>query len=497
MDAIQPSLPPERAWDPLPAGEWDEAAARHLLLRATFSATPGQVDAVTRAGPALAIAAFFQQPEPMPMPERMEAMRTDLRARIRSRGRISPEERQNLKREFQDQARAAYNDFAVRWFMHASNLERSAMEKVVLFLQNIFVVAAAKVKNPLLLYQHQQLLRLGGLGSYQTLCKAVSRSPAMVRYLDLQQNQRGKPNENFARELFELFTLGEGNYTESDVKEAARAFTGYRQAGGRFVFSSKDHDNGNKIVFGERGKWDGDEVIDLIFRQDAARRFLPIELCRFYLTDLRLPREYYDTLGDSWSSDGYHSGRLLARFFRSRLFFESAFRGSMIKSPTQLYLGLLQDLELDPQPFPRFTQSLMRQMGQPFFNPPNVRGWVGGRHWINSATLAARRQLVMSAFTEIDEDRLNADELIEIASMATEREPVFTVSQDAFRQMADETPVESITSLVSDFLASPLPDETFGQLTEDLAGNQGSTAQSQRIRAVARSLLLSPYYQLC
>ena len=165
MDAIQPSLSPGEAWEPLPAAEWDEAAAKHLLLRATFSATPDRVEVVTRAGPAKAIAAFFQKPEPMPMPERMEVMKNDLRARIRSLGRITADERQKLRREFQDQARTAYNDFAVRWFIQAWDLERSAMEKYVLFLQDVFVVAVAKVKNPLLLYQHQQSLRLGGLRS--------------------------------------------------------------------------------------------------------------------------------------------------------------------------------------------------------------------------------------------------------------------------------------------------------------------------------------------
>ena len=264
-----------------------------------------------------------------------------------------------------------------------------------MFLQDVLVVGLPKTRNPYWLYLHQSLLRENINSNFDTLCKAVSRSPAMIKYLDLQQNRKGHPNENFARELFELFILGEGNYTEKDIKEAARAFTGYKIRNNEFFFNRRQFDDGSKIVFNRKGQWNGDDVIDLALDQSAARTFLPNEFLHFYLsTDVTLEDSYLKSLGNIWRRNHFNLSSLIKTVFKSRIFFHSQFRGNLIKSPTHFYFGLLQDLNLDVAPFPTFTLNALRNMGQPFFAPPNVRGWVGGENWINASTLAARRQFI-------------------------------------------------------------------------------------------------------
>ncbi|MEZ5276028.1 MAG: DUF1800 domain-containing protein [Opitutaceae bacterium] len=495
MSPTPPVPAPDEAWQPLPETEWTRADARHLLLRTGFSAPPERVEAVFAAGADGAIPMIFGSPAPMPVPETLANLEAD--PRTRPGKDLSPVEQRQRKKELRETARDAYNNYAINWYGLATDPDRSAVEKYVLFLQNVFVVAASKVKNPVLLFQHQQLLRVSGFGSYIALTKAVSRSPAMIQYLDLQQSAKGKPNENFARELFELFTLGEGHYTEDDIKEAARAFTGYRNVQGRSVIVARQHDGGTKTVFGQPGRWSGDDVIDLVFQQPAARRFLPNELCRFYLSDEPLSEAYPEALGEAWFRDDFDCGRLLLRFFRSRLFYHPAYRGNLIKSPVQFTVGLRQDLKLDPSPLPRLAEIPMRQMGQPFFNPPNVRGWVGGQRWINASTLAARRQAVLGAFAEFDPRRLNADERRALEAAEAEGKATFRVPDNAFTELMSEKPGLIVDRLVDAFLALKPDDHTISRLTQHLANARNSKEKAIRIRQTVITLLLSPYYQVC
>ena len=187
------------------------------------------------------------------------------------------------------------------------------------------------------------------------------------------------------------------------------------------------------------------------------------------------------------------------RFFGSRLFFAPEFRGNFIKSPVQFYLGLVQDLNLDIAPLPRFTLNPMRQMGQLLYNPPNVRGWVGGRSWINSATLSARRQLVETLFTPIDEKGLNADELIELVAARTNGSENFTVGEHhPLAELGKLAPAEAAARLMSDFISVPVTPEFQSSLQQFIAA--ANSDPKQRLRRVQRAtvaLLQSPEYQLC
>jgi hypothetical protein len=498
METMQLALTPSEAWEPLPASAWDVAAARHLLRRAGFSAPPELVAQAAAAPLPEVVARLFTPSPPLPIPFALRKLAEEFRA-FEEEGRPESEaERRRLRQMFQDRARAAFEEFGIAWLQRAADPRHSAYEKFVLCLQDIFVVAFQKVKNPVLLHAHQQLLREHGTGSYDELCKKVSRSPAMVMYLDLQQSRLEHPNENFARELFELFTLGEGNYTEDDIKQAARAFTGYRQRSGEFVFVRRQHDAGTKEVFGRTGAFDGDDIIDLVFEQPAAGRFLPCELVRFYLTDRPLPEAHLEALAALWRRDDYDTGRLLQRFFTSRLFFDPAFRGTLIKSPIQYYLGLVQDLELDVAPFPRLTLGALRQMGQTFFNPPNVRGWIGGRSWINSTTLASRRQVVEWLFTPLDESKLNGDEMVELVAARAEGAARFNVDDatlEALRAMPPETAAQTVID--RGFGAPPPPEMRAAMAQQFAEAFAGGTRNTERARALLGALLLSPHYQLC
>ena len=404
-------------------------------------------------------------------------------------------EKRILQREAREQMQHALQDMSLRWLQFAANPDHAAFAKWTLFLGDVYVVGAPKVINTAQIWQHFDLIGQHALGSAPTLTKAVSRSPAMIEYLDLNQNRREAPNENFDRELFELFVLREGPYSENDIREAARAFTGYRARLDQFTFIRKLHDSGAKTVFKHTGRFTGDQVIDLAYLQPAAGIFLPHELVEFYLSDT--PRH------------ARCARRLVARaalrfaragpaFFWQPVIFSPEYRGNFIKSPVQLYLGLLQDLDLNVTPLPRPTLTALRQMGQLLYNPPNVRGWVGGRNWINSATLAARRRLVESLFTSLNEERLNADEQRELAAVRTSGLDRFTVSPAQFSDLAKLAPAAAADELLGNFLALPASSEFRDRVSQFLSPGTSDQAQRhRRVRRAATVLLQSPEYQLC
>ena len=312
----------------------------------------------------------------------------------------------------------------------------------------------------------------------------------MIMYLDLQGSRRQAPNENFARELFELFVLGEGHYTEADIKEAARAFTGYRQNRGEFVFAQRQADSGRKSVFGRAGRFDGDDIIDLAYRQPAAATFLPGEMVRFYLTADGLPVADLAPLGEYWREEKFNLRALLRRFFSSRAFYDPAFRGNYIKSPVQFSLGLCQDLDLDVLPVGRFTLNNLRGMGQALFDPPNVRGWVGGRQWINSTTLTARRNAARIAVQGVPERLMNADEKLALEHATAAGLGPFSLTADHYRQWAQGSPATTAAYLSDKLLPHGAPAAGIAALTEMLGQRRAAQAQIALLTAAPGSASL-------
>ncbi|MDB6126294.1 MAG: hypothetical protein JWM35_190 [Verrucomicrobia bacterium] len=493
------SLPAAEAWQPLPSSEWNADAAGHLLRRAGWSAQPDEVARATREGlPATLDRMFPVQPSVFAQPKLVAHLMEDTPDLGRRLANASNQEKRMVQREARERTQLALQDMSIKWLQYAANPANAAFAKWTLFLSDVYVVGAEKVKNAALIWQHFDLIARNALGPAPVLAKAMSRSPAMVNYLDLNQSKRDAPNENFARELFELFLLGEGNYTEADIKEAARAFTGYRQQLGEFRFAPKQHDPSPKTIFGQTGPYSGDAVIDLAFEQKAAARFMPHEMVKFYLSETPLPPGHLDVIGEMWRGRQFNFSALVQQFFGSRVFYAPEFRGDFIKSPVQFYLGLVQDLHLDVAPLPRQVLVPLRQMGQMLFNPPNVRGWVGGRNWINSATLNVRRQLVDSCFTPVREDSLNADEQIEIVAARASGNAHFTVGDELLHPLASLDPSSATDHLLANFLALPAGAAFRDSVRKFLADESVDPVQRQRrLRRATVILLQSPEYQLC
>jgi uncharacterized protein (DUF1800 family) len=493
-------LSPQNAWQPLPASQWNEDAARHLLRRTGWAAQPLEVARLVKEGLQPGLERLFPaKANPFPKPRliaNLEVANPEYAAKIRDAE--TPEQRRVLQREQRERQQQALQDLSIKWLQFASRPENAAVEKWTYFLGDVYVISQEKVNSVPQVLRHQDIIRDNCLGAAPTLTKAISRSPAMVRFLDLQDSKKSAPNENFARELFELFVLGEGNYTEADIKESARAFTGYRLRADGFQFVSSQHDATAKTVFGTTGAFTGDDVIDLAYKQPAAGRFVPHEMAKFYLSEDVLSPEYLAPLGEWWSSTGYDLRQLAQRFFGSQLFFHPAFRGNYIKRPVQFYLGLVQDLNINVAPYPRHSLNTLRLMGEELYRPPNVRGWVGGRLWINSGTLNARRQLVETLFTPVNEDNLNADEQVEVVAARSQGLGTFTITDERLQKMLDTMSSDQITARFVDYFLPVKVDGTFRNNVESfLTGETDKNKQLARLRSTAVTLLQSPEYQLC
>ncbi|HKE39050.1 MAG TPA: DUF1800 domain-containing protein [Casimicrobiaceae bacterium] len=271
-------------------------------------------------------------------------------------------------------------------------------ERMTLFWHNHFVSSQQKVKLAQLMYRQNVTLRANALGNFGTLLHAMARDPAMVIYLDNAQNRKGSPNENFAREVMELFTLGEGNYGEQDVKEAARAFTGFSldRATGQFMFRPFIHDNGVKTVLGRSGNLDGDQVLDILLAQRETAEFITRKLWREFVSPDPDAAEV-SRIAKRFRDSHYDIKVALQELLTSDAFYASQNHGVLIKSPVDLIVGTLRQFELRPTETIPFAVAAAG-MGQNLFSPPNVKGWPGQEAWINSSTLLARKQFLDRLF---------------------------------------------------------------------------------------------------
>jgi uncharacterized protein (DUF1800 family) len=242
--------------------------------------------------------------------------------------------------------------------------------------------------------EQNQLLRRHALGNFGEMLHEVSKSPAMVVYLDGASNRRGNPNENFAREVMELFTLGDGHYSEADVKEAARAFTGWsvEPATGEFRWRPRQHDDGEKIIFGRRGQFDGDAVLDLLLQRPETAQFVTRKLWREFVSPTPDEAEV-KRIAARFRESGYEIRVVMRELLLSNAFWAEENRMVLIKSPVDLVVGTVRSLDVE-LPDTRALALLLRNLGQDLLAPPNVRGWPGGEYWINSSSLLTRKQFI-------------------------------------------------------------------------------------------------------
>lgn len=267
------------------------------------------------------------------------------------------------------------------------------VEKAVLFWHGHFATSADKVQDANLLWQQNQVLREHALGDFGQLALVIAQDPAMLIYLDSSVNRKAHPNENFARELMELFCLGEGNYSEQDVRELARCFTGWEVKNKLFRKNRYQQDTGVKSLLGASGNFDGEDGVRVVLQQPHLEQFLARKWYRFFIADQPAPSaELLQPLADTFRRHDLQIAPAVQMILQSNLFYSSIALGQRIKSPVELVIGTLRSLKATTN-----TQLIaqgLRGIGQGLFYPPNVKGWDGGRAWINSSTLLGRSNLL-------------------------------------------------------------------------------------------------------
>ena len=362
--------------------------ARHLLARTGFGPTDAEVLAFAPLTRGEAVAKLLRETRTTAVtPPPASAIDTSpLRP---PRGENVPEAER--KAFVQQQIREG---LALRgwWIQEMLATPSPLTERMTLFWHNHFVSAQPKVRITRLMYRQNVTLREYALGSFGAFLHAIAKDPAMVLYLDSVQNRKGAPNENFAREVMELFTLGEGRYTEQDVKEAARAFTGWslERETGTFVFRARLHDDGTKTVLGRTGRLDGDAVLDILLARPETAEFVTTKLWREFVSPDPDPA-LVAVIARRFRESSYDIKVALRELLASDAFYAPENRGVLVKSPVELVVGTLRQLDLAPDNALPFAVAAAG-MGQNLMSPPNVKGWPGGETWINTTTLLARKQ---------------------------------------------------------------------------------------------------------
>ncbi|HEY3117538.1 MAG TPA: DUF1800 domain-containing protein [Chloroflexota bacterium] len=299
------------------------------------------------------------------------------------------------------------------WLYRMLNTARPLQEKMTLFWHDHLANANSKVGKPDAMYRQNQFFRSNALGDFPGILRGISRDPAMIRFLDGNTNRKGAPNENYARELMELFTMGRGNYSETDVREGARAFTGWNlDKNFQFTFNAKQHDDGLKTFLNQRGKWNGDDVVRIILEQPVSARFMASKLFNFFVHDHPSSTTIQD-LADQFRDNGFRVRELVRAIFLSADFASDDAYHAVIRSPVEYVIGLMKSFGI-PQFLPGITGSLSR-MGMQLFNPPGVAGWDWGTAWIGTNTYLERVNLANTLTSQRGE---NAGRGIDPAAMA-------------------------------------------------------------------------------
>ncbi|HZJ59249.1 MAG TPA: DUF1800 domain-containing protein [Chitinophagaceae bacterium] len=381
----------------------DQLKNQHLLWRAGFGPAVYQLDDLAKTSPQKLYKDL--QRASSKKPEYLQAADNYLQGLMlgmQEAGRQQKEMSSEQKKEIRKRSRESIRNLNLYWMNEMVNSDAQLREKMAFFWHGHFAC-----RNLNIFFQQELLhiIRRNALGNFRDLLHEVSKTGAMLNFLNNNQNRKDHPNENFAREVMELFTMGRGNYTEDDVKEAARAFTGWgANAKGEFVFRKFQHDDGSKTVLGKTGDFDGDEVLEILLEQKQTAKFISQKIYRFFVNDM-IDQPKVDWLADRFYKSGYDIGRLMEDIFTSDWFCEGKNIGCKIKSPIELLVGIQRMLPMKLENEEALLL-LQRLLGQILFYPPNVAGWPGGKTWIDSSTLMMRMR-IPQLINERDEFNMN------------------------------------------------------------------------------------------
>jgi len=362
-------------------GELNFINNKHLLWRAGFGIGLSQVSDLKKMNRKELLKELFTEDHS----QTIEYTTADIEAEEYTAAKANAEMRSQIQKTNQRQNQELNLNFLEKMV----NSKNQLQEKMAFFWHGHF---ATRINNPKFNKHQLNIIRKHALGNFRELLFEVSKSPAMLSFLNNQQNKKGHPNENFAREVMELFTMGIGNYTEKDIREAARAFTGWGfDKVANFIERTKQHDEGTKTFLGKTGNFSGDDVLNIILEQKTTAKFITTKIYKFFVNE-KTDETIINQLSDSFYRSNYDLKKLMREIFESDWFYDKKNIGNRIKSPTELMVGMMRLLPMTIQN-PENLIVYQKLLGQMLLYPPNVAGWPSGKSWIDSSTLMLRLQI--------------------------------------------------------------------------------------------------------
>ncbi|MEO8762311.1 MAG: DUF1800 domain-containing protein [Bacteroidia bacterium] len=380
------------------------------------------------------------------------------------------------KKQMRKEVRDRTKDLNTAWMKQLITTQTPLLEKTTLFWHGHF--ACREEGNPYITQQLNNIQRQFAFAPFKDLLLAVSKSAAMLQFLNNKQNHKQHPNENFARELMELFTIGRGNYTEKDIQESARAFTGWTCSNDTFEFISKpkDHDTDSKTFMNQSGNFAGEDIINIILQQKQTAVFLCTKMYRFFVNE-KENQKHINELADFYFTNNYDTGKLLKKLFTTDWFYDDINIGANIKSPVEFIVGLSKSFSIIPPN--NVLLKLQRALGQTLFYPPNVAGWAGGKNWIDSSTLMLRLKIPSTILNGGKIDIIEKDDMPEDFKLPE----TLKINPDEKPFFANTTPEE----LIDNLLLPNLNDKK----KKILLGDDSTNKQ------LVLKIVSMPEYQLC
>ncbi len=359
-----------RPWQATERTPWNLRRVAHLHRRAGFAASWSELQRDLHDGAEVAVERLLAGPS-----------------------QTGPTEFDQLSSTIHDAAIESGNINRLKaWWLHRMVMTPAPLvERLTLVWHNHFATSSAKVSNVRLMGNQNAAFRELAMAQFGRLLRRVAKDPALLQWLDADANRKEHPNENLAREIMELFTLGEGNYSEEDVKAAARALTGWSVNKGEFRSYTKYHDAEDKTIFGETGAWNGDDLLRMLVDHTATSRRIAFRICEMLMGEGITTDDQITELAEGLRERELDVPWAIGTALRSEAFFSEQNIGSRVTSPAEFIVGAVRSLEMtNPPPSTLVLAEVTATLGQDLFNPPNVFGWPGGRSWLTSRSMIAR-----------------------------------------------------------------------------------------------------------
>jgi uncharacterized protein (DUF1800 family) len=485
---------------------------QHLMWRAGFGPAVEQLGDLSGFSPKQFYKALVKASDKKP--EYIDVADDYLKGLVMGIEEVGRQQKKELPQEdrkkIQQKNREGVRNLNMYWMHEMVNTASQLREKMAFFWHGHFAC-----RNLNVFYQQGLLdvIRRNALGNFGTMLKEVSKSAAMLNFLNNQQNRKDHPNENFAREVMELFTLGRGNYSETDIKEAARAFTGWGSTiQGDFQFRRFQHDFGSKTVLGRTGNFDGGEVLDILLQEKQTAKFITQKVYKFFINE-KVDADKVNWLAERFYKNDYDIAKLMEDIFTSDWFYEEKNIGAQIKSPVELLVGIQRMLPMKLEN-EEALMLLQRVLGQLLFYPPNVAGWPGGKAWIDSSSLMMRMR-IPKLINDVDEmnvsakddddtmmgmndadDRMKANKtggIKNVKGYGGRQQINANVDWSLYVKNYESVPRENLAETISKTLL-----QTKSRVSMDLIRQfSDQTGRENFIKTATMQIMCTPEYQLC